>query len=586
MFICVDGEGASERNSYFLLADSTGKSVHGENLSRTQILDFLFSLPASKKKIMFGLTYDANMWLRALMLPRKILERISKCVPTHFRIGSEEYIVHFVPRKKFVISKKNESGKYDAVTLTDIYGFFQSSLVGAMGRNAANFTNLEKIAIYKARRAQFDYKDLAGIKRYCIWECCAADKLVEEVREVEKLLGVNIREYSGAGSFASAILRKLIPKPDPDKFLAYGEDIIDRAYFGGRVEMVRIGTSLRFSLHDINSAYADALVAIASFSHLRLDQVEFDFPAAEFYPLPFRQSNGNVIFPRRGKGWYYSFESLCHPKIEGMKIIKSVAWPNPIWGLDLSILRTYFDLRKKVNPLQARIIKLGLAALYGKFAQHRGNHGNPYFSRLIAGAVTSYVRSRLYFRAKSFEEEGICAFATDSILTEHRPMRDTSALCTGEGLGQWRQTEGSHLLTAQPGVYFFEEEGGIEKKATRGFEKNMLDRFKIIEFWKSNGSDRMKNIMPLEATRFVTLPSALTGNFSDWGKWVKEKIEFDLTGESEKRTGFVGKWNPWERAVLLNPAENLSDEESAPYTAHSERDQSDIREEEREEFLG
>jgi hypothetical protein len=126
------------------------------------------------------------------------------------------------------------------------------------------------------------------------------------------------------------------------------------AYYGGRIELLKQGFLAGGSLHvyDIASAYPAAMVEspslasgewvnrpgaevpAGSLSELRatleaasclsMFKIRFQFPSYEayhpdarravfvpFYPLPYRDKRGGILFPASGYGWYMRDDALA-----------------------------------------------------------------------------------------------------------------------------------------------------------------------------------------------------------------------------------------------------------------------------------
>ena len=163
---------------------------------------------------------------------------------------------------------------------------------------------------------------------------------------------LHLRHWHGAGAAASALIESQRLKKH------YGADIAasnispqqtaaHHAYYGGRIELLKQGFLEGGSLHvyDIASAYPAAMVefpslaggewisksgaefrkgslselraAVEAASILSMFKIRFQFPTYErydpdarkavfipFYPLPYRDKRGGILFPASGYGWY------------------------------------------------------------------------------------------------------------------------------------------------------------------------------------------------------------------------------------------------------------------------------------------
>ena len=172
-------------------------------------------------------------------------------------------------------------------------------------------------------------------------------------------IGLHLRHWHGAGAAASALIESQKLK------MHYGRDIAasnispqqtaaHHAYFGARIELLKQGFLQGGSLYvyDIASAYPAAMVdfpslvdgiwrtklgaeiATGSLSELRaaieaasvvsMFKIRFQFPMYErfdadarkavfipFYPLPYRDKRGGILFPASGYGWYMRDDVLA-----------------------------------------------------------------------------------------------------------------------------------------------------------------------------------------------------------------------------------------------------------------------------------
>jgi hypothetical protein len=172
-------------------------------------------------------------------------------------------------------------------------------------------------------------------------------------------MGLHSRHWHGAGAAASALIESQKLK------MHYGPDIAasnispqqaaaHHAYYGARIELLKQGFLAGGSLHvyDIASAYPAAMVEfpslasgewvqkqgkdlpVRSISELRamlepascvsMFKIRFQFPTYEryhpdarkavfipFYPVPYRDKRGGILFPSSGYGWYMRDDVLA-----------------------------------------------------------------------------------------------------------------------------------------------------------------------------------------------------------------------------------------------------------------------------------
>jgi hypothetical protein len=123
-----------------------------------------------------------------------------------------------------------------------------------------------------------------------------------------------------------------------------------------------------------------------------------------------------------------------------------------------------YDLRKQLqdrkHPLE-KVLKLALASLYGKFAQHQGK--GHFYNPFYAGFITSFTRAQLLHAVKGYEHETI-AFQTDAIHTQVNLPLPVSG-----DLGQYKLNEYDNVQYIDNGVYQAMRNKSIVKRKTRGF---------------------------------------------------------------------------------------------------------------------
>jgi hypothetical protein len=249
------------------------------------------------------------------------------------------------------------------IRIYDVFGFFQSSFSSvvdsmvATGR--ATKEEAEFIADMKAQRDKFAEKDIERIKEYTTLELRLLSRMMGDLRVGFEDMGLHLRHWHGAGAAASALIESQKLK------VHYGRDIAasnispqqtaaHHAYFGGRIELLKQGFVEGVSLHvlDLASAYPAAMVEFPSLaggewtnrsgdsigaeslselraaaeraSCLSMFKIRFQFPIYEkydpdarranfipFYPLPYRDQRGGILFSASGYGWYMRDDVLA-----------------------------------------------------------------------------------------------------------------------------------------------------------------------------------------------------------------------------------------------------------------------------------
>jgi hypothetical protein len=278
---------------------------------------------------------------------------------------------------KTVVNKKGEETRtldYIArITIYDAFPFFQErfgkvvSVLIKMGY--ATKEGLEFIEEMKAKRGRFANEPLTLIKQYTTFELRYLARIMDVLREtladlklesLPNMKGLRLNAWYGPGAVAGPLLK------DSGATQHYGPDIsadnpspqqaaTHHAYFGGRIELMKVGYSADRDLHihDLASAYPAALVELRSLkegawrnvqggtelsytslaalrakieaaSAVSMFRIDFQFPRFEkynsdpyqavripFYPLPFRTSRRAIYFPDYGGGWYMRDDVLA-----------------------------------------------------------------------------------------------------------------------------------------------------------------------------------------------------------------------------------------------------------------------------------
>ena len=249
------------------------------------------------------------------------------------------------------------------IRIYDVFGFFQSSFSAVVksmvDSGRATKEEAQFIAKMKDRRAQFANEDIEQIKAYTTLELRLLARMMGDLRKGFEETGLHLRHWHGAGAAASALIESQKLK------MHYGRDIAasnispqqtaaHHAYYGGRIELLRQGYVEDRALHvyDIAAAYPTAMVEFPSLaggewaskpgtefrkgslselraavevaSCLSMFKIRFQFPTYEryhadarkavfipFYPLPYRDKRGGILFPASGYGWYMQDDVLA-----------------------------------------------------------------------------------------------------------------------------------------------------------------------------------------------------------------------------------------------------------------------------------
>ena len=173
-----------------------------------------------------------------------------------------------------------------------------------------------------------------------------------------------------------------------------------------------------------------------------------------FYPLPYRDKRGGILFPASGYGWYTRDDVLAaiawlerfvldFPRSTSKQHRMTAFEIEEAWTFRpghegranerlFDFVRDLFVERRQIKEaadrtgrydIREKTIKLSLNSIYGKLAQSVGGDGaapsvaNPYY----AAATTAYCRRRL-IEAALIDPHAIVFFATDGIVST-RPLK-------------------------------------------------------------------------------------------------------------------------------------------------------------------
>lgn len=574
-----DGEGATVRNRhvYTLFAGSCGIEIENQNGLANG--DALAALAMGLREykglhVGFAIGYDVNLMLRGL--PRKVLERIwtgEKTYWTDARHGMK-IGVEWRPRKYLnVTTWRRGDTKGTGGTWWDVWPFFQRSFVAALDAYGVGSAEIrERIREMKRARSTFTAADADAVRRYNQSELTLLVELVEALRTSIRAADIHPKRWDGPGALASDLLTRhdaahLASAECPERAL----DAFQYAYYGGRIECARYGTTRKkVWQYDVNSAYPAAMRSLPCRSpecgawqrveRGRVHQqnafavyhVRWAFPhRRRFYPLPWRSKNGSVFFPRQGEGWCWSPEYWAAYEAGGwLDVVESWRWIKTC-DHEIAPYAWIDDVYQERQKAKARgdaaehALKLALNSLYGKLAQRVGAKISPE-GKLIrpppfhdlagAGWITASIRSQLY-RAAMTDPAAVIMLATDGVFSE-RPLQIHAP--KEKVLGGWSLATWAGATVVQSGVYWLHDPAHGDKIYSRGFDADSLDRSRVRAAWKRGAQS-----YEAEHTRFIGLGLALAGlpsseagraAFKKWCQWITDPRTMKLHPWGTKRT--------------------------------------------------
>lgn len=583
--IGVDGEGqgrAPHVYNFLGAADEGGKTWEigtdpNKPVGTVAALDFLLALPTRSLVIGFAFLYDLTKILEDLP-PRAIYllfhpdkRRVLRKGKVHLRpVRWGEYRLNYVSRR-FSVAKGNRR-----CTVWDIFAFYQRKFTEALSNwKVAPDAVIARMQRMKEKRSDFDAQSWGEIKEYCLSECLYLAKLGRALITAHEEAGFPLRDYYGAGSTASSLLKKHGVIEYRGETPEASREAIACSFFGGRFENSRIG-QIRTVVHnyDISSAYPYAATFLPCLIHGRwrffsgreienaleretLLLVNWHLPrgsrgSTAWGPLPVRKANGTIAFPLGSiGGWTWKKEFLA------ARSLRSDLASIQAWGYRTDCSCSPFAFLPEVYLERCRIgkegkgqvLKLGPNSVYGKLAQAVGSA--TFQCWVWASLITSSCRAQLLSAMLCAPRlDDIIAVATDGIFSAvplklPKPIK-TGTDSTGKPLGGWEHKEYANgIFLARPGVYWpldvTEEE--MDKVKARGLGRRVLyDRRQLVIDAFERGdvdvtvSGGQRFIGAKSGVRWTASKGAVRHeHYGDWLDW-PIKITFDPRPKRRAKT--------------------------------------------------
>jgi hypothetical protein len=526
-FFGIDGEGQGRLDHrYTLLAcsDADGEERYFvENpmgLTTTECLDFLWSLPDYVKLFSFSFNYDLTKMLEYLA-DEKIFslfrpegrQRTGKdavkgpkpVLWPPWRINMQASKFYIRKNEKLRSSRRN-------VVIWDIFKFFQTKFTNACTDwGVGTEQEIKHMQYMKDHRHEFDKMPRDQVRAYCFKECQFMAQLAEKLTKAHEDAGLQLKSYYGAGSTASAVLKKIniheYMKQPPKEL----ETILAIAFGGGRFELGYIGQfEGPIFTYDISSAYPYSITFLPCLVHGRWSRtsnrrrIEQAAAAVVNYelvlntkenhlwaPFPFRTKNGSICYPSACEGWVWKDEFFAGERIwNGVKLKDAWVYETDCTCKPFAQIPELYIYRCLLGKEGAGIAtKLGINACAGKIMQSIGNA--PYNNWVWAGMITSGCRAQV-LNAMGLHKDmrNLLMIATDGIASREklelpRP-KDTGTFnvwecakhkktcyeCedrTYKPLGGWEEKILKRgIFLARPGVYFPLNPSSDDIKTVRG----------------------------------------------------------------------------------------------------------------------
>lgn len=616
--IGIDGEGIGRKpHKYIYLAasDFNGKTWEVENiegLTTSECLDFILSLP-NATIAGYGFNYDLTKMLTDLpndtlyrLFHEKERLKVNKKGRKHYkRVKWNGFRLNYMNRKLTI--KKGETTR----VVWDIIGFYQQSFVNALiAWSIAPKDHLTQMQAMKEKRSEFKAEDFDGIKAYCKEECRYLALLLRALIRAHNDAGLALRDFFGAGSTASALLKKMNIKEYYGHYPEEMKEPIASAFFGGRFENAVIGPiEGTIYNYDISSAYPYHITHLPCLAcgswRLQKNPTEDDIQASTLAlvryamhscepgpwgPFPVRTKDGHIIYPWQSPGgWVWGKEFIAAQEL-CYHVYSKQAW---LYNTDCEhqpfelIPQLYLERIKIGKEGKGIVFKLGPNSVYGKLAQSKG-HKPPFQNYIWAGVITSNTRAQL-LNAITRCPESVLMLATDGIFSTEqlslpRP-RDTGTFGVSKPLGGWEETIFTNgMFAARPGIYFplMPTENQLKQVRARGLGKKIIQQqwHRMVEAF-ANGEE---SITIDGMTQFLGAKGCLTKSQAginrspNYGEWLPQSIVVTFNPLPKRNRGKGGKLDVveyWpEESVPYNPAMAI---EVDAFIEESEDDEQDDR---------
>lgn len=638
-FVGCDGEGIRRdgRSDYCLFRMGERELYRdGRRLGTYELLNFIVNCPPDQINVAFAFDYDVSnilrdvSWQRSNGVPAD-LEKIlhtnevyetsvnknpyTRDQWTFVKFEGRYFGIKYIPRKflkvcRGVMLRGELAGvPYEwasAIPQTervifDTFGFFApKSFLSAIEDWNIGAEHRERIAANKARRAVFS-RITDEIREYCRLECELLAQMMTAFRAV--CLDTNIvpKTWTGAGAIASMLharngtIRTDAVNKLPAELLRLG----NRAFYGGRFEVTRLGWVGKTWASDISSAYPHAMRSLPCMQHGRwvrrkgrrlaaapadaifVCPVAFEHPKNQFLcGLPFRQKSGAICWPRKGRGIYWSCELRSAERL-GATISYGDGWlyQKRCDCQAFDWIEPLYEKRVAIGKgTKGHALKIGVNALYGKLAQTIGNPAwrNP----IHAGLITATTRAMLNDAIRAAGQRNVIMLATDAIFTINKPAPVQLGGGQSGGLGRWEQKIYPRLFIVRPGLYWppRPRDGSKWQIRSRGLSPKFFEP-KAAHFekaWRRFARAAQPNwlnppAVTLAVPVFVGLKLAYRrGALAQACQWLEVPGRFSFAWHTKRVHSTFDKAR---RALILEPIEGTAGAHSETYDSAERRRQ-------------
>ncbi len=621
--IGIDGEGqgrAPHIYNYVAASDEDGNTWEVGTDPRSQVstedfLEFVLNLPTKALIFGFAFLYDLTKALQDLPDPllfllfheerRAIVKQGNKGPYVVYRpIRWRGFRINYMHRR-FTVKR----GKVSRV-IWDIFAFFQSKFTKAcVDWQIGDASTVSAMETMKERRSSFDAQSWDEIKAYCQMECLHLAQLGRQLLDAHVNAGFKLESYFGAGSTASALMKKHDVKEYIGEIPPEMKEGVACAFFGGRFENSVIGEVRRPVWNaDINSAYPYAATFLPCLIHGRwrkltrgLDReiensnlalinwhlprlspsVSYTKSSESWGPLPVRKVNGTIAFPLGASlGWTWKEEFLAARKLRP-DVVAMCAW---LYHSDCKcrpfsfLPGVYLERLALGKDSRGIVLKLGPNSVYGKLVQSVGLEP-PFQCWVWGGNITSNCRGQLLDAIRlATRPDRVLMLATDGVWSDSPisllPPRDTGTGHTPKPLGGWDvKIYPRGVFAARPGIYFPLDPtpDDLQKVRARGLGRKVLyERHRAVQDAFAAGAAGVtvrgqQRFMGAKSSMSFTAKNGVKRS-PDYGEWIDwpTEVSFDPRPkrESVNADGTLNCWEYFDAPSL--PYENaLKDPEAA-----------------------
>jgi hypothetical protein len=448
--------------------------------------------PYSLIFVWYGASYDVEMIMKDL--PDEDKKAIFQGLPVYYKFNRKigGYMLRYIKGKFLSVQWVDKNfDVVKGVVLFDLFSFFHNSI----GNVCKEFLGETPPEIIDAETAGALWRTVAerSVYAYAVAVCGSLELIAGKLNEWFEAEGIALNRWYGPSAAANAVLtkwkaRKQFTPLNKDQTPPTLWQAITSAFFGGRIETLKLGTVTPAFVHDINSAYPYAATLMGRVdgpwlltreyndSVMSVWLLEYDLPQdCHIGIIPHRSTTGKITYQRKGRGWYWQPEvaELVARYPENVLIVKGYYQENyyPVtFGKEIEYLYQRREQLQAEGSKAEHCLKMLLVSIYGKFAQRIGS---PAFKCLPwAGWITSYTRAQM-LKAVAGREQNVIAFCADAIhATEVLPVPQSRKL------GDWKVNAYLKGLYVMSGVYHLTALDKDNKQASRGFE--LIDWSKAI----------------------------------------------------------------------------------------------------------